>query len=167
MDRSDARDESSMRRARQQLYVIVFGPVSRLFERWFPVTTYRLSEALRIHRRSHQNHDHDSERQLDPTHVWWCQVIMIVVIIWIACLVLCLVMKDIIWIWIGLSGAVGYATIRYREELGKLSRYRDQISVELPEFLQIVVIYLYAGYTVAASVKVAADRRMDHRSPMY
>lgn len=136
----------------------MFDPVSRMIERLFPVIAMRLSDALKARRSD------DVPAQI--VRMWWNRVLFNATMIALLCPVLGVVMKDVTWAVTGLFGFVAYVILSYRREVGKLQRYRDQIAYELPEFVQIVVIYLYAGFTVAASVKNAADRRKHSDSPM-
>lgn len=144
---------------RRPWHLDMWTPVSRLIERGFPALSIRLADALRI-QQPQGRPDHS------PTRAWWNELLMICTLFALLCTVLGLVLKDVTWLWIAIVGSTGYGTIRYRQAMRKLERHRDQITAELPEFVQIVVIYLYAGYSVTAAIQNAAKREKNRLTPM-
>lgn len=134
-------------------------PVARLLERSLPFMTYRLSTALRI------------RSKYDPSAIssvmdWWNHVLKIGIVLFAICLMIAAVMGDVIWLLIGLLLVAGYPILSYRQVLDKAQMIRERIAYALPEFVQNVVIYLYAGLTASAAINNIAGRWKNRPEPL-
>src|SRR5690606_29931694 len=121
--------------------------------------SYRLAAALRV--------TGWSERSAKPdTAEWWARVILIGIGLFISCFVITMLVHDGVWLGIGLVGLIGYPVIKYRTAVQQLERYQRLIAYELPEFVQILAIYLYAGFTASSAMISTADCWKQHTGPL-
>lgn len=143
----------------QRVRSVLVRPLAGFIERRLPFVSYRLQAALSV------GGAVDAEHQVNLTD-WWESVLTLSAGLWLCCSAIGMVMNDGIWFWIGLLAAAGYPVIRYRSAIERWTRYQEQITYDLPEFVQLVVIYLYAGLTVSAAIRSTADRWKKRSGPL-
>jgi len=134
-------------------------PLARYLERSLPFMTYRLAAALRIRAKYEPS-------AMPSVTDWWNHVLKVGSGLLAICLMLAAVMGDPIWLLIGLLLAAGYLMLSYRRVSDKAQMIREQITCDLPEFVQNMVIYLYAGLTASAAISSIAGRWKERTEPL-
>jgi len=134
-------------------------PIARYLERSLPFVTHRLAAALRIRARYAPS---VSTSVVD----WWHRVLKLSFGLFSICLVLAALMQEMIWLMIGLLISAGFPILRYRSEMDKAELVRESITYDLPEFVQNVMIYLYAGLTVSRAISSIAGRWRERTEPL-
>lgn len=135
-------------------------PLVRFIERRLPFISYRLHTALKV---GSATGDGDHHPRVSD---WWETMLASAAGLWLGCTAFGLILGDGIWFWIGLLAGVGYPVIRYRSTIERWTRYQEQITYDLPEFVQLIVIYLYAGLTVSAAIRSTAERWKKRSGPL-
>ncbi len=134
-------------------------PIARLLERSLPFVTYRLASALRIRAR------YEPSVSVSVAD-WWQQILKIGIGLLVVCILLSALMEDAIWLLIGLLIVTGIPILRYRAEMDKAELVRESITCDLPEFVQNIVIYLYAGLTASGAISSIAGRWRERSEPL-
>ncbi len=134
-------------------------PLARVADRMLPFVSFRLAAALRIQRRQTAESEF---RSLD----WWTHVLSVSSLCLFLGMIGALCLHDGVWLILGLVCAAGYPIMRYQRELGAAAAIRDQITYDLPEFVQVLVIYLFAGLTVAGALRNIGERWKDKAGPL-
>lgn len=145
---------------RQRLHLMKAAqPAARFMVRRFPVISYRLTHAYRLH---------STKRQEEAAYAvdWWSRVLTVGSMSFLLCLLIMLLTGDVVWLLLGFVTFLGCPILRYRMVIDAAEAYREQITYELPEWLQILVIYLYAGYPVPAALQQMAKKWQHRTGPL-
>ena len=140
-----------MRCKMSSLSFSIMKPLAHYADRMLPFVSYRLATAIRIQKRG----THADESQ---STTWWMHVLSISSVVQALGIVQSLWLRDAVWLVIGLVCAALYPISRYKRELNAAATVRDQITYDLPEFVQVIVIYLFAGLTVATAIHSVGNR---------
>ena len=146
-----AQEGEKLRCKMSSLSFSIMKPLAHYADRMLPFVSYRLASAIRIQKRG----THADEFQ---STTWWMHVLSISSVVQALGIVQSLWLRDAVWLVIGLVCAALYPISRYKRELNAAATVRDQITYDLPEFVQVIVIYLFAGLTVATAIHSVGNR---------